>query len=306
MLVLAAGLGSRFGGMKQVAAVGSCGETILEYNLFDALRAGFEGTVFLIRKDIEADFRSRVLSRLPAGFAYEIAYQDILAEVPPELHARAAAGGRKKPWGTGHALLCAQALLEDEPFAVINGDDRYGPEALAAVADFLRGGKDYCFASYRLDGVLSGAGSVSRAICSLDADSYLQEIREHRDIRLESGRIISRDPEFGEIELSPGSPASMNLWGLRPDVFPDARRGFWEFLADSDLRERGEYYLPTVVRTAMRNSRKRVKALQSGEGYFGLTNAQDLAEAQAEISRLNRAGVYPAPLWKRDAPGREA
>lgn len=300
MLVLAAGLGSRFGGVKQVAAVGSHGETILEYNLFDAVRSGFDSTVFLIRKDIEADFRSRVLSRLPGSLRHEIAYQDILAELPEDIGETLAASGRKKPWGTGHALLCAQRFLENEPFAVINGDDRYGPEAFAAVADYLRGGGDYCFASYRLDGVLSGSGSVSRAICAIDPESYLQDIREHRDIRLESGRIVSRDPEFGEIELPPDAPASMNLWGLRPDVFPDARRGFREFLADPAARERGEYYLPTVVRTAMRNSGKRVKALRSGEGYFGLTNAQDLAEAQTEIRRLNARGVYPDPLWGID------
>ena len=219
LLILAAGIGSRFGGIKQIAGVGPCGETLLEYNLFDALRAGFNEAVFLIRRDIERDFRETVLSRIEGKIPVRLAYQSMDSRQ-----------GRSKPWGTGHALLCAREAMGREPFAVINADDFYGLSGFSAVARHLKGGfpasAELCLAGYRLGGVVPKSGSVSRAVCGADEEGFLTNIVEHVRVEWEGDSLISRPKGDPSVALSPEAFASMNLWGLDESVFPWAERLF--------------------------------------------------------------------------------
>lgn len=326
LLVLAAGLGSRFGGVKQLARIGPAGETLLEYNVFDALEAGFDGVVFLIRRNIEADFKAELLSRLPGDIPVEMAFQTADACVPAALGAGIAAVGRKKPWGTGHALLCARKRLERGPFAVINADDFYGRKGFAAVHDFLavqgggfeRGHRpaarasaaaipgpaaaapvQFCLAGYGLGGVVPAKGSVSRAICSVGAGGFLEKIVEHTRVERRSGAICSIRPDGSLGILAPGLAASMNLWGLTPEVFPRLEKHFEEFLSDPARWSASEFYLPSAIGDMIDAGAARVRVLPVEETYFGLTNPDDIVEAKAAAAARTERGEYPSPLWGR-------
>ncbi|HWR11032.1 MAG TPA: NTP transferase domain-containing protein [Rectinemataceae bacterium] len=329
LVILAAGLGSRFGGVKQLASIGSAGETLLEYNVFNAAEAGFDSVVFLIRKDIEEDFRTRVLSRLPRTLPVELAFQAPDSAIPEKFSAEPSLRGRTKPWGTGHALLCARLLLEDGPFAVINADDFYGKSGFAAVHGFLAensvtpvaaararlqakaparvaaraaqapadAATRFCLAGYRLGNVVSASGSVSRAVCSLDAEGWLKKIVEHTRVEIRSGNIYSVRADGSAEALSPELPISMNLWGLTPAVFPFAERLFSEFLSDPAHWGRSEFYLPTVIGGMMDEGAAKVMALPVTEEYFGLTNPDDILDARKAIAERAGRGEYPEPLW---------
>lgn len=291
LLVLAAGIGSRFGGIKQIAGVGPRGETLLEYNVFDALHAGFDSVIFLLRRDIEADFRSIVLARLPPGIVVDIAFQD----GPPSVPSRA------KPWGTGHALLSAQAAVGDDAFAVINADDFYGERAFREVGDYLKGrqgeGADFCMAAYRLGDVVPPTGTVSRAICDIAAEGYLRSIVEKTRVAWVGGELVSTEPDGSRQILSAELPVSMNLWGLTPAVFAEARRRFEGFLENKANLATAEFFLPDILGGMLADGMARVKALRVSETYFGLTNPTDLAHARASIVAKIAAGEYPEPLW---------
>lgn len=304
LLVLAAGLGSRFGGVKQLASLGPDGETLLEYNLYNALEAGFDSIVFLIRKEIEEDFRETILSRLPRNLSVELAFQSAEAFVPEKLKEEIAAAGRTKPWGTGHALLCARDFLEEGPFAVMNADDFYGKEGFAAIYGFLSERNpaaaspvEFCLAGYRLGGVVSTKGSVSRAICSFGLDGSLEKIIEHTGIELRLGEIRTYRPNGSSEVLRPDLPVSMNLWGLVPAVFPWAKRLFDRFLAEREHWAKSEFYLPSVIGTMIEAGAAKAWALPVDEGYFGLTNPDDIVGARQAIVERTKRGDFPSPLW---------
>lgn len=309
LAILAAGLGSRFGGVKQLAPIGPAGETLLEYNIYNALEAGFDSIVFLIRKDIEEDFTTHILSRLPGNLPFELAFQSASAAVPDSILAALGAVGRTKPWGTGHALLCARPFLEDGPFAVMNADDFYGKTGLAAVHNFLaaNGGTSqkageaarFCLPGYRLGNVVSPLGAVSRAICTTDAAGRLERIVEHINIEMREGKIWSMKADGSAEELSPDLPASMNFWGLTPAIFPSVEAQFIEFLSDSAGWAKSEIYLPVVVGRMIEAGDANVWALPIEEEYFGLTNPDDILEARRAISERTVRGEYPSPLWNR-------
>lgn len=328
LLVLAAGLGSRFGGVKQLASIGPAGETLLEYNLFNALEAGFDSVVFLIRQEIEEDFRDLVLPRLPRSLAVELAFQSAEAFIPEKFMEGIAAVGRTKPWGTGHALLCAQDFLKEGPFAVMNADDFYGKDGFSAIHGFLFGQgvtaerddqsisgalesraggppAKFCLAGYRLGGVVSTKGSVSRAICSIGVDGSLEKIVEHTGIELRLGEIRSFSPDGSSEVLEPNLPVSMNLWGLVPAVFPWAERLFEEFLADQGHWAKAEFYLPVIIGNMIDAGAAKVWTLPVDEEYFGLTNPDDIAGARQAITARTKRGDYPSPLWGVPPTGKE-
>jgi hypothetical protein len=309
LLVLAAGIGSRFGGIKQLASVGPCGETLLEYDLFDAREAGFESVVFLIRRDIEKDFETSILARLSKELPVELAYQS-LSRIPEAYLPKLGPSGRTKPWGTGHALLCAEEALAGQSFGVINADDFYGKRGFGAVAGFLaaerrkapgRGTEPevsrFCLAGYRLGGVLPPAGSVSRAVCGVGADGSLAEIVEHTKVKRRGDDVLSIGADGSETRLSPDALASMNLWGLDGSVFPWARKLFLEFLGDEANWAKGEFYLPTVVGAMVKGGGAKVQVLPVSERHFGLTNPEDLASTKEILAQRTAAGEYPSPLW---------
>lgn len=305
LLVLAAGMGSRFGGIKQIAPVGPAGETLLEFNLYNAFKAGFSQAVFLIKREMEADFRKLIAERLPLNLTYEFAYQDALAGVPESARGKLmmylASQGRIKPWGTGHALLCAQELLSSGPFATINADDFYGAEAFKVTAEFLQGGEKavFCLPVYQLDRVLSRNGSVSRAVCRLNSSGMLKEIVEHTKVLQIDERILSMDDDGKEQTLAHDVPVSMNLWGLTPAIFAHAEALFADFIADESNWAKNEFFLPYIIRAMLKRGDVAVKALPVEDACFGLTNPDDLPEVQSNVAALTRNGSFPTPLWNK-------
>jgi hypothetical protein len=308
LLILAAGIGSRFGGVKQIAQVGPDGETLLEYNLYDAREAGFDEVVFLIRKDIEDDFSEAIVSRLPKGMKVSIAFQAPDSYVPASMADRIAHEGRKKPWGTGHALLCAQSVLGKGPFAAINADDFYGKQGFALVGTYLASRYDkepksdtacLCCAGYRLAGVVPQKGTVSRAVCATSSDGSLDSIVEHVEVSWSEGRLISHrgGPGASPLELSGELLASMNLWGLDETLFPWLERLFEEFLHDENRRRNGEFYLPVAMGEMVNAKVARFQVLPVSEEYFGLTNPEDIHHTRLAIRRRIDRKDYPRPLW---------
>ncbi len=305
LLILAAGLGSRFGGLKQLAAVGPSGESLPEYNIYDAMCAGFSGIVLLIRRGMEDELSAALLSRLPKDIAIELAYQDSEAFVPEHLKAFMAKAGRRKPWGTAHALLCARERLQDGPFAVMNGDDFYGRKGLAAVQAHLSSryygssgeAIECCLAGYSLWGVLPPSGQVSRAACAVDSLGYLREIKEHKAVERRGNLCIATEPGGEELLLDSGVPISMNLWGLGPELFDWLEEHFKEFVSDPEHWASGEFYLPEAMGRIMRSGRAKYRVLPVQEEYFGLTNPDDLAQARAAARERHGRGEYPTPLW---------
>ncbi|MCE1159351.1 MAG: hypothetical protein LWX23_09570 [Spirochaetia bacterium] len=302
LLILAAGLGSRFGGPKQLAAVGPSGESLPEYNIFDALRAGYSSVVFLIRRGMEKDISATLLSRLPGDIKVELAFQDPEAFVPDSLKQPIREIARQKPWGTAQALLCCRSVLRDDPFVVINGDDFYGRTGFAMIRQFFGAGRgkaipEFCLTGYKLSGVVPPRGKVSRAVCSLDSNGCLTEIREHKTIERRNGRFVSIGPHSEEQTLAPELLVSMNMWGLGPQVFPWIEELFAEFLADPGHWASSEFYLPEAVGTIVERGWASFKVLPVRERYFGLTNPEDLADARAEALERSRNGEYPSPLW---------
>jgi hypothetical protein len=319
LLVLAAGLGSRYGGVKQVDPVGPAGEATLEYSLYDALRSGFDEIVFLIRSSIENDLRRAVLNRLPTSMRCRLAFQELESLLEPEDLAAARASGRTKPWGTAHALLCAASELR-APFAVVNADDFYGRESFRLVHDFLAAqdpaGRGWCMAGFELAKTASPHGAVSRGICVLrprsgaKPGSELVSVTEHPSIIASAaagttrrsdtddpGTFISRLPDGSEIELDGRSIVSMNLWGLTPAIFPLALPLFRAFMAENRGSTKAEFYLPALIDALVARGEARVEVLPTPETWFGLTYREDAAAARARIAELGAAGEYPAPLW---------
>jgi hypothetical protein len=295
LVVLAAGMGSRYGGMKQLEGVGPAGETLMDYSVYDAVRAGFTRVVFVIRPEMETAFRAFATGRYGSQIGVTTAHQrldDLPAGfvVPVE---------RRKPWGTAHAVLAAEPGVTG-PFVVVNADDFYGEPAYVAAARFLKteaGGSPPAWAvvGYRLRDTLSEAGGVNRGVCHTDAQGWLQGIEEVLDIEVArdgySGRAGATLRHFDGRE-----PVSMNMWAFTPDVFGLLRGGFVEFLRNEGL-ERREYLLPTVAQEAVRHGEARIRVLDAGSQWHGMTYPDDRRVVAAALRMLTTSGRYPSPLW---------
>lgn len=296
LVILAAGLGSRYGGLKQLEAIGPGGETIIDYSVYDAIQAGYGKVVFVIKKEMEEAFRERLLSRFEHRVETVCAFQDI-NDLPtgftlPE--------GREKPWGTTHAVLAAEGLV-DEPFSVINADDFYGFDAYRQMAAFLNasptdGGNHYAMVGYRLANTLSEHGTVSRGVCETDKTGSLVTVVEHTKISRENGTIISHTAQ-PPAELKDNALVSMNFWGFTPDLFSLLRDEFIAFLHQNSGELTMECYLPVVVNRLIRQNRARVLVLDTTAEWFGITYNQDRNAARENMLRKIRSGVYPRDLW---------
>lgn len=302
LVVLAAGMGSRYGGVKQIDAVGIHDEILTDYAVYDAMQAGFGKVVFVIRKDIEEDFKERFFNRIARNFNAEYVFQSIEDFLSPEELGRL--GERKKPWGTTHALLCAKKAIEG-PFAVINADDYYGRLAYKSVATHLltldSNSVEYAFVPYMLQKTLSKSGSVSRGICEVD-NGYLRSITEHTRIFYEKvGRvkkIMSEDDDGTKVELTGKELVSMNFFGFTPRVFETLEEQFKEFIYKYVDSEKKECLLPECLGNAIRTGKCRVKYYTTTESWFGITYPKDKALVQEELKKKIKSGYYPEFLWR--------
>jgi len=296
LVILAAGVGSRFGGDKQVEAVGPSGETIIDYSIYDALRAGFTKVAFVVREELELVFRDRFDPILSGRCA--VAYvQQKLADLPDGF---SVPPGRTRPWGTGQAVLTARDVV-DGPFAVINADDFYGRSAYASLAEFFASPavEEIAVIGYPLGSTLTDYGTVSRGICRLTADGYLDSIVERKRVaRHDSGIAFTEDGESWHA-IGDGALASMNMWGLPSGFCEELDRLFVEFLrTEPDLDS--EFYVPVAVGNLLAEGRRRVRVLRSQDPWHGVTYREDLPRTREGIARLVESGVYPTPLWGRE------
>lgn len=298
LVVLAAGIGSRYGGLKQIEPIGSGGEAVLDYAVFDARRAGFGKVVFVIRKEIERDFREKLASRFERHVDVHYAFQE-LAMLPAGFGVPA---GREKPWGTGHALLCAESKVSG-PFAVINADDFYGAESYQALGDFLRaappqsGPEHYAMVGFQLALTLSEHGSVARGVCRTDDDGNLVSVEELTAIEQRADGIRNKEPDGSYRALTGREITSLNCWGFHPGLFAHLRRMFADFLERNAGNPRAEFFLPSAVNALIANGAARVKVLPTPCRWFGMTYREDRAVVAGSIRAMTRAGLYPEKLW---------
>jgi NDP-sugar pyrophosphorylase family protein len=293
LLVLAAGMGSRYGGLKQIDPVGPSGETIMDYSIYDALRAGFGKVVFIIRGDIEAAFRETIGARFAKHIAVDYVFQELdklpAGFTPPE--------GRSKPWGTTQAVLMASQAIH-EPFAVINADDFYGSDSYRALAGHLTSGSsDYAMVGFQLSKTLSDFGSVARGICQRNSESYLETVVEMTSIEGKDGAVANTDPSGKVTPLTGNELVSMNMWGLHPSVFPQLEGQFESFLKQSGSELKTESYLPSTVNALVQEGIARVKVLETASAWFGVTYREDRPTVVARIAQLVASGEYPESLW---------
>jgi hypothetical protein len=296
-------MGSRYGGLKQMDKLGSNGEALLDYSVFDALRSGFKRIVFIIRHDIEQDFREIVLARMGSAVPYSLAFQDLDTLIPPDKYREVHKLGRTKPWGTSHALLCAADQI-DAPFAVINADDFYGREAYTVLGNYLSGlaggppsaGADAAIVPYRLEPTLSPQGSVARGICEVE-DGFLLSVEELLSIKKEGGIIYDTKPDGTKRELAPDTPVSMNFWGFPETIMPEFQKYFDEFLGASYRDIKSECYIPRAADHFIKQGIIRIRSLPANSEWFGVTYKDDKAAAIRRIAELTAQGVYPAKLW---------
>lgn len=300
LVVMAAGIGSRFGGgIKQLAPIGPSGEIIMDYSIYDAMEAGFDKVVFVIRKDLEKDFKEVIGNRIEKIVEVAYAYQEI-TDIP-EFYKKAYAD-RTKPWGTGQAILCCKDVV-NEPFLVINADDYYGKQAYVEAYNHLTGEQkeseklQISMVGFILGNTLSANGGVTRGVCKVDKNQMLTDIVETKNIvKTETGAAIRT--EEGDIEIDVDSPVSMNMWGLQQEFFEILETGFHEFLqnCESDYLK-AEYLLPTIVGDLLKNDKAEVTVLQSKDKWFGVTYKEDKDVVMASVRGLVDAGVYPARLF---------
>jgi NDP-sugar pyrophosphorylase family protein len=293
LLVLAAGMGSRYGGIKQIDGFGPSGETIMDYSLYDAIRAGFTKVVFIVREEILETVKEKFLPKIKGKIDAEFVVQSIEKLVPSQyLNAE-----RVKPWGTGHAVLCAKHVIH-EPFVAINADDFYGKDAFASMATFFFNdtNKAHAMVGFTLKKVLSEHGSVSRGVGEQDDEGFLKTVVERVTIVKENGKIISKEKE-GDRELDPQAPTSMNFWGFHPEVFELATTMFAEFLAINHENLKSEFYIPLIVNEIIHRGKGKVKVLGGGNIWFGVTYKEDKEEVSGKIRELVKNGEYPEKLW---------
>lgn len=299
LVVMAAGMGSRFGGgIKQLEPVGPNGEIIMDYSIYDAKKAGFDKVVFIIRKELEQDFREIIGDRIEKQIAVEYVFQE--KEAIPE--GFRVPEGRKKPWGTGHAILSCKGTLR-EPFAVINADDYYGSQAFRMMHDFLiRLPEDarhrYCMAGFILGNTLSEHGRVTRGICQV-ADGKMLDVEEHFELRREGDAVLGENGSRVQVTLSPEVPVSMNMWGFTPDFLEELSVRFEEFFGTAVPAnpEKAEFLLPEVVGMMVKEGRATVQVLPTNDRWFGVTYKEDKPQFVASINQLIAEGKYPKSLY---------
>ena len=300
LVIMAAGMGSRYGGLKQLDPVGNHGQLIIDYSIFDARRAGFETVIFVIKPEIEADFKSAIGDRVSQVMEVKYAYQ--LKEDLPQGYSVPA--GRSKPWGTAHATLAARKLI-DGPFAVINADDYYGPEAFQKIFDYLSANPDgdvyeYVMVGYLLKNTVTENGTVARGVCEETGDHYLSQITERT--KIEQGPPLRFTEDDGQTwtQLPEDTIVSLNLWGFNRSFLDEALARFPAFLdkALAENPEKGEYFLPTVVSQLIGEGRARVKVLRSHDKWYGVTYREDKPAVVAAIAEKTASGLYPDRLWE--------
>ena len=297
LFVLAAGMGSRYGGLKQLDGLGPNGETIMDYSIYDAIKAGFGKVVFVIRESFETDFRAIVVEKFKNLIDVEIVFQAI-STVP---EGSTYNPNREKPWGTNHAVLMGKDVIR-EPFAVINADDFYGQESFAVLAEFLRGvaGKknQYCMVGYHVGNTLSESGSVSRGVCVVDENDNLQTVIERTHIEEKGGTIYYLDEKNEKISIPANTLVSMNMWGFTPDYFEYSWAEFKDFLAKNGDDLKAEYYIPLAVNNLIVGGTATCKVLDTSSKWFGVTYAEDRPQVMIKINQLIQKGVYPQKLFK--------
>lgn len=295
LLILAAGVGSRYGGLKQIDPVGPAGEVIMDYSVYDAVRAGFGRVVFVIRRDFEEQFKQQVGAKYASRIDVAYAYQE-LTDLPPGFRVP---DGRTKPWGTGHAILAAREIIR-EPFVMINADDFYGREAYTVIADALRSAPpdatEWCMVGYKIGNTLSEHGGVTRAMCELNGP-YLASIVERFEIRRDGDVVRACDKSGATYTYSLDAPVSMNFFGFTPHIFPLLDEGFQRFLATHGTDLKAEYLIPTAVNEMIAAGRARVRVLSCNASWFGVTYPEDKHRVQASIRELVARSEYPSPLW---------
>ncbi len=288
LLIMAAGMGSRYGGLKQLDAIGPSGETIIDYSVYDAIKAGFTKVVFIIRKDFEQEFKTKITDKYEGQIQVEFSFQD-LNDLPDEF---TCPEGREKPWGTGHAILSARNVI-NEPFIAINGDDYYGRESFKVVADYYRNGANsFSMVAFKLDKTLSSFGGVTRGLCTVN-DEKLNTVIETADLeKTDYGVSSNRD-----IELDGSEPVSMNVWGFTPILFKYLEEKFVEFLSENGTEMKSEYLIPSVVNELIQSGQETVHVLRSGATWFGVTYKEDKPYVEGEIKKLVNKGEYPGKLF---------
>lgn len=297
LVVLAAGIGSRYGGIKQMEQFGKHGEVLLDYSVFDALRGGFGKAVFIIRKDIEKDFRENVLTRMEGSLTYDLAFQELDSLIPPDIFAEAKKNGRTKPWGTAHALLCAADKI-DAPFAAINADDFYGREAFTVMGEFLSSPNlnEGAIVPYKLEPTLSSSGTVARGVCEIK-DGYLVSIEELTAIEKKDGVIFNTASDGEKRRLESETPVSMNFLGYPNSILPKFKQYFADFIAASASELKSECYLPKASDWFIKNGYLKMRSLEANAEWFGVTYKEDRETAIKRLEELTAEGEYPAPLW---------
>jgi len=296
LFVLAAGMGSRYGGLKQLDGLGPNGETIMDYSIYDAIKAGFGKIVFVIRGSFEQDFKTVVINKFKDLIDTDIVFQEI-SNVPegctytPE---------REKPWGTNHAVLMGKDAIH-EPFAVINADDFYGQESFAILADFLRSveGKknEYCMVGYRVGNTLSESGAVSRGVCVVDENQLLLNVVERTHIEEKGGTINYLDENGEEVAIDATTPVSMNMWGFTPDYFEHSDAMFSDFLANNMENIKSEFFIPLVVNNLISTGTAKLRVLDTDAQWFGVTYQGDRPAVIEKLNSLIAKGEYPNNLW---------
>ncbi len=296
LFILAAGMGSRYGGLKQLDGLGPSGETIMDYSVFDALRAGFGKIVFVIRHDFEQEFRDKIISRYEGHVPVEVVFQDI-NNLPEGFKPNP---GRTKPWGTNHAVLMGKDVIK-EPFGVINADDYYGAESFRVLADFLRsveGKKNcYCMVGFNIENTLSENGGVSRGLCQVNEEGFLTGVKECHGIERKNGRLI-QVVDGEEIEFPENASVSMNMWGFTPDYFDYSEKAFVKFLSEHGDELKSEFYIPSVVNDLINDGTITLKVEPTPSRWFGVTFAADRDATVAQFKKLVDEGLYPTPLFK--------
>ena len=294
LLILAAGMASRYGSMKQTEGFGPSGETIMDYSIYDAIRAGFGKVVFIIRKEFAENFQANFNNKLKGKIEIDYVYQEMDSYVNKD----DIPAGRTKPWGTGHAVLCASDVVK-EPFAVINADDYYGADAFNKAAEFLKTAcKPDCFAiiGYQLDKTLSEHGTVSRGVCKVDENANLLSINERTKIYPENGVVIYEEGDE-KFEVPGNSSVSMNFWCFHPSIFSLANDLFKEFVPQNRDNIKAEFFIPIIADNFIKAGDNKIKVIPTSSQWFGVTYKEDAASVKASIDKLIADKVYPASLW---------
>ena len=301
LFLLAAGMGSRYGGLKQMDGLGPNGETIMDYSIYDAIHAGFGKLVFVIRKDFEQDFREKIVSKYEGHLPVEVVFQS-LDKLPEGF---SVPEGRTKPWGTNHAVMMAEGAI-NEPFAVINCDDFYGRDSYNVMAEFLSNlpegsiGK-YAMVGFRVGNTLSESGTVSRGVCATDNDRYLQSVVERTKIERKDDGVVKflDDDDTTWIGIPDTTPVSMNFWGFTPDYFAHSNEYFKYFLSQESTKQniKAEFFIPLMVDKLIKDGTASVKVLDTTSKWFGVTYPEDRPDTVAKIQKLVDEGVYPEKLF---------